>query len=294
VAYKLTQKVIDAPGIPVMQKAVLVVMARHALEDGTNAKPPSVHTVAEKAGMCPRAARAALRALEAEGWIIPLSGKAGGRKQTVHYLIVAGKLEPTDTRHDVPPFDEETRHDVPPNGHDTTCETRHQMPPICETRHVDPLNPAPHAAEEVLEEKVSKGSLCVEVESTPREAHTQAAPDSSGTRSAVVVPFQQPLPAEWVLPEAWRAWAQGAGQSGIEFAAQRFFDFHFERGVRKTEAGWEHAWRRWITENIERGYGNGQQRHDHRQQRGHGDLASVVLADLPSWFGNAQGGPNPW
>src|SRR5215217_6172251 len=191
-----------------MQKAVLVVMARHALEDGTNAKPPSVHTVAEKAGMCPRAARAALRALEAEGWIIPLSGKAGGRKQTVHYLIVAGKLEPT------------------------------------ETRHVDPLNPAPHAAEEVLEEKVSKGSLCVEVESTPREAHTQAAPDSSGTRSAVVVPFQQPLPAEWVLPDAWRAWAQGAGQSGIDCAAQRFFDHHFERGIRKTEAGWEHAWRR--------------------------------------------------
>jgi hypothetical protein len=150
VAYKLVQKVIDTVGIPVMQKAVLIVLARHSQEDGSNAKSPSVQTLGDKAGMCAKAARVALRGLEEGGWIIALGNKAGGRNQTTRYLIVVGKLGPTETRNDVPGNDEETRHDVPPNGHDT----RHDVPGYSAERRYDvPLNPVPRTAEEVLEEK---------------------------------------------------------------------------------------------------------------------------------------------
>jgi len=163
VAYKLLQNIIDTTGIPVMQKAVLAVLARHSLEDGTNKKSPSVQTLGDKAGMCAKAARVALRGLEEGGWIIALGKKSGGRKVTTHYLIVAGRFEPDKTRHDSPPFNEETsqesRYHVPPNGHDPACETRHEMPSneaqSCETRYDSPLNPVPRTAEEVLEEKVS-------------------------------------------------------------------------------------------------------------------------------------------
>jgi hypothetical protein len=176
VAYKLVQKVIDTAGIPVMQKAVLIVLARHSQEDGTNSKSPSVQTVAEKAGMCERAARGALRALEDDGWIIALGSKAGGRRQTTRYIIVVGRLGPTDTRHDVPPFDEETRHDVPPNGHDT----RHDAPGYsAETRHHMPLNPASHAPEEVLEEKKITNNVDAPSRAQAREVAAQVS-DLSG------------------------------------------------------------------------------------------------------------------
>jgi hypothetical protein len=295
VAYHLLQKIIDTPGIPVMQKAVLVVLARHSLEDGTNKKSPSVQTMGDKAGMCAKAARVALRGLEEDGWIIALGKKSGGRKITTHYMIVAGRFEPEKTRNDSPPFDEETRSHVPSNGHD----------PAGERRYDSPLNTVPRTAEEVLEEKVSKGSLCESLESAPcapvREAaHTQGAPVSSETKSAAgsnVVPFVPPgsreaLPVGWVLPDEWRAWAQEAGQSGIDSAARRFAMHWRGRGV-KSAAEWREAWEVWVTENIERGYGNGAGRNTD-QRRGHGDLAAVVKSDLPGWFGYAEGGSNPW
>lgn len=187
-AYKLTQKVIDTVGIPVMQKAVLTVLARHSREDGTNDRSPSVQTLADKAGMCAKAARVALRGLEEDGWIIALGNKVGGRRQTVRYSIVVGKLGPTETRHDVPgnedetryhvpPLDEETRHDVPPNGHDAACETRHDVPPngvqSCETRYDVPLNPVPRTAEEVLEEKKITNNVDASLRAGARETAQQ-------------------------------------------------------------------------------------------------------------------------
>jgi uncharacterized protein YdaU (DUF1376 family) len=149
-------------------------------------------------------------------------------------------------------------------------------------------------------EEESKGSLCESLESTPREAHTQAPPVSSETKSAAgsnVVPFVPPgsreaLPVGWVLPDEWRAWAQEAGQSGIDSAARRFAMHWRGRGV-KSAAEWREAWEVWVTENIERGYGNGAGRNTD-QRRGHGDLAAVVKSDLPGWFGYAEGGSNPW
>jgi hypothetical protein len=149
-SFALTKQVIDTTGIPVMQKSALVVLASHAREDGTNDKCPCVQTIADKAGMCAKAARCALRGLEENGWIIPLGNKAGGRKVTTNYLIVVGKLEPK-TRSHMPPIEEETRHHVPPNGHDTARETRYDVPPSCETRYHSPKKAVSGTAESIPE-----------------------------------------------------------------------------------------------------------------------------------------------
>jgi hypothetical protein len=164
-------------------------------------------------------------------------------------------------------------------------------------RHSNGVAENPLRAQTPDLQKESKEESVCDVGVDPREAHTQAPPVSLPAKTNIV-PFvkpssREPLPDGWVLPDDWRAWAQEAGQSGIDSAAMRFFDFHSERGIRKTEAGWEHAWQRWITENIERGYGNGAGRNTD-QRRGHGDLAAVVKSDLPGWFGHANGGSNPW
>jgi hypothetical protein len=148
-SFTLMQAVVDTTGISLAPKAVLLVLARHARDDGTNEKCPSVQTLADKAGMSAKGARNALRSLEADGWIVALSKKSGGRCQTTHYRIAVGMLGPRETRHEAPPIETDTRHHVPPNGHDT----RHHVPPNCSERRNDvPLKAAPRSAEEVSEE----------------------------------------------------------------------------------------------------------------------------------------------
>jgi hypothetical protein len=297
VAYKLMQKVVDTLGIPVMQKAVLIVLARHSLEDGTNAKSPSVQTLGDKAGMCAKAARVALRGLEEDGWIIALGNKAGGRKQTTRYLIVVGKLGPTETRNDVPGNEDETRYHVPGNGHD----------PAGETRYDSPLNTVPRTAEEVLEEKVSKESVCV-VGVNPREAHTQGAPDSSEKKSAAktnVVKFVPPsspevLPDGWVLPGEYRDYALAKGWADVDGAADRFRNHWLgkrdrgDRDAANTEAGWLRQWKGWINGNLKWERDHGKQRHNDQQRRVNGDLASYVQSHCAGWVADAAGGSNPW
>lgn len=153
-SYTLMQSVVDTLGISYASKAVLMVLARHARDDGTNDKCPTVQTIGDKAGMCAKAARNALRALEADGWIRPVGNKSGGRCQTTNYVIVTSLLGPSNTRHNVPPNDLDTRHNVPPNGHDT----RYDVPPCpAETRYDVPKNPASGTAEEVNEERKEGG-----------------------------------------------------------------------------------------------------------------------------------------
>lgn len=149
-SYSLTQKAIDIEGIPLAPKAVLVVLARHARDDGTNKRCPSVPTLAAKAGMQERATRSALRWLEAEGWIEPVSNKVGGRNQTTKYRVVIDRLGPDETRQDVPPLEPETRHDVPPNGHDT----RQQMPPSATERGHEKHQKAAFNAPEYIREEI--------------------------------------------------------------------------------------------------------------------------------------------
>jgi hypothetical protein len=129
-------------------------------------------------------------------------------------------------------------------------------------------------------QKESKGESVCEVGVDPREAHTQAPPVSSATKATNVVTFappggRQPLPAGWVLPDEWRLWAKEAGQSGIDSAARRFA-LHWRGRGAKSAAEWREAWEVWVTENIERGYGNGQQRHGGKQKRGDGLVAFAV------------------
>lgn len=145
------------------------------------------------------------------------------------------------------------------------------------------------------DEEESKGESVCDVGADPREAHTQAPPDSSETKTAKVVLLMPPggrlpLPAGWVLPTDWQAWAKEAGQSGIDSAARRFAMHWRGRGV-KSAAEWREAWEVWVTENIERGYGNGQQRHGGKQKRGDG-LVAFAVAEYGFDTGNAEGDPD--
>lgn len=260
------------------EKLILLRLADYADDQGFNIYP-AVQTVADDCGVGRRAAQLTLKKLVDVGILVVIN-QGGGRRRTTEYAI---DMDLVKQLKDAPPSEKSHF-----NGHAVNsakgANSESSAPFTGVNSASDDINSAPDSPNPLESVKEEEESVC-DVGVNPREAHTQAPPDSSGTRSAVVVPFRQPLPEGWVLPEAWRVWAQEAGQSGIDFAAQRFFDFHFERGNLKTPAGWDHAWQRWITENLERGYGNGQQRHDHRH-RGNGDLASVVLSDLPSWFGN--------
>lgn len=147
-SFALMQTVIDLIGLPLASKAVLLVLARHARDDGTNSKCPSVLTIAEKAGMSDKGARNALRSLEADGWIRAVGRKVGGRSLATNYTILIDRFGPPETRNDVPPKRQETRNHVPPNGHDT----QHDIPPFhAETRNDVPLNPERRSAEYVHE-----------------------------------------------------------------------------------------------------------------------------------------------
>lgn len=67
-------------------KAVLMNLAYHDMR-GTGEVWPSIATLAAESGCCERAAVKALREIEADGIIRPLSSKNGGRAKTTHYQI---------------------------------------------------------------------------------------------------------------------------------------------------------------------------------------------------------------
>lgn len=276
------QTVMDLAGIPLAPKAVLLVLARHARDDGTNPKCPSVQTIAEKAGMSDKCARNALRSLEADGWIEALGRKVGGRAMATNYRILVDRLGP-GTRNDVPPKPRETRNQVPGNGHDRGNDRPRFH---AETRNDVPLNPERRSAEYVIEEVSIGGVLCETLESPP---HVQAPARESGTQvaspvSAKIVNLDDergpavPLPPDAVLPDEFRAMAVLMGQGNIETAWARFLEHKARPHIRRTLAGWRRAWETWITENIERGYGHGQQRHN-GQSKSRGGLAAYAVAE---------------
>lgn len=144
-----------------------------------------------------------------------------------------------------------------------------------------------------------RGSLCETSESPP---HVQAPARESGTQvaapvSAKIITLDDargpavPLPDGWLLPDEWRAWAEQAGQRGIDAAARRFFDHWFEMGAAKTADGWRRAWERWIGQNIERGYGHGRKSHNGKSNRGNG-LTAYVYAEYGGGAGDAEDDPH--
>lgn len=131
------------------------------------------------------------------------------------------------------------------------------------------------------------GAVCVTLDQSrapAREApHTQAPPVFSEKQSSNIVQFppsggRQALPAAWVLPDEWRAWADAAGQRNIDGAARRFAVYWRGRGA-KTEDEWRAAWQLWITENIERGYGDGR-----KSNNGYGQQDNGVTALAKSGY----------
>jgi len=277
--------------LPPTEKLVLLRLADFADDRGFNIYP-AVQTIVDDTGCSERAVQMALRKLVASD-ILVVMNQGGGRGRSTEYAIDLDHLEQLKS--------ERPKRERNYNGH--TAKGANGANPAADAPFQNPakgakganndINPAadaPHPLEPSVKEEETVCSVGVD----PREAPTQTPPTFSKNSNVVPIkpdsrPGVLPLPERWLLPDEWRAWAAATGQQNIDGAAQRFFDFHFERGLRKTEAGWRHAWERWINENIERGYGNGAGRNNH-QRRANGDLAAVVQSDLPGWFGYAEGG----
>jgi predicted transcriptional regulator len=91
VSYKLVDKVFDVV-LPSSEKQVLGSLARHAHNDGSEARP-CVQTIMRETGLSERTVQRALRKLETRGWIAdanPDKGKKGGKKP-VNYRLIPGK-----------------------------------------------------------------------------------------------------------------------------------------------------------------------------------------------------------
>ncbi|HET8923634.1 MAG TPA: helix-turn-helix domain-containing protein [Candidatus Acidoferrum sp.] len=72
--------------LPKDEKVVLLCLARHAHDDGTESYP-SIPTIARETGWSETAVREALRKLEAKGLVALTSSRKGGRKATAHYSL---------------------------------------------------------------------------------------------------------------------------------------------------------------------------------------------------------------
>jgi hypothetical protein len=288
--------------LPIADKLVLLRLADYADNDGGKIFP-SVATVAHFCGVSERAVQYILKKLTDDGLLFVVGNATGGRGKTRHYAIdleracqlagpAGGQSNGTGKR--AQRVQDDCTLSEP-------AETPQRVQNDAVKGEVD-LHPT---LQEPSEEE-SKGSLCVELESTPREAHTQGTPSSSEKKSAArsnVVPFVPPsipevMPDGWVLPDEYRDWALAKGWTDVDGAAEKFANHWLgkrdrgDRDAANTEAGWLRQWKGWINGNLKWERDHGKQRHNHRNG-GHGDLASVVLADLPGWLGYAEGGSNP-
>lgn len=90
-SYKLVDKVFDVD-LPSSEKQVLGSLARHAHNDGSEARP-CVQTIMRETSLSERTVQRALRKLETRGWIAdanPDKGKKGGKKP-VNYRLIPDK-----------------------------------------------------------------------------------------------------------------------------------------------------------------------------------------------------------
>jgi hypothetical protein len=107
---------------------VLMALADYANDGGECW--PSVEAIARRTCMSQRGARAILRRLEADGWLVTVEG--GGRNQCNHYRV-------------------KTRNEVPPERGSVFAETRNET---TETRNETTLNPerrSPEPSRTVIE-----------------------------------------------------------------------------------------------------------------------------------------------
>ena len=86
-SYKLSRIVAELESVRGVKKPVLRVLADHYPNIF-----PSMETIAMQAGFGTTQTRAALRVLEASGFISPLSAKQGGRQKGTQYALNVGKI----------------------------------------------------------------------------------------------------------------------------------------------------------------------------------------------------------
>jgi Helix-turn-helix domain len=115
VSYKLVDKVFDVV-LPSSEKQVLGSLARHAHNDGSEARP-CVQTIMRETSLSERTVQRALRKLETRSWIAdasPDKGKRGGKKP-VNYRLIPDKwsviVAPTPVT--VTPLPVSQRHSTP-------------------------------------------------------------------------------------------------------------------------------------------------------------------------------------
>jgi hypothetical protein len=84
----------------------------------------------------------------------------------------------------------------------------------------------------------------------PTLAHTEAEADTEEAKSKdkPASPRGSRLPAEWVLPDDWREWAQQERpQIDVNEQAACFADYwHAKAGKDARKADWHATWRNWI------------------------------------------------
>lgn len=297
--------------LPSTAKFVLIRLADYANDAGKRIFP-AISTVADECGLSHRSVQNAFKALTDVGVLVLERASKGGRGHTsVYSLDLARLAELAVSGHGGPVsgqangFDHGVNH-APPAGFD--APENHAPPAGFGGNHATGAqNHAPAAPEPSLPVK-EEGSLCGTSESTPREAHTQGAPDSSEKKSAAgsnVVLFVPPsipeaMPDGWVPPDEYRDWALAANWTDVDGAADRFRNHWLgkrdrgDRDAANTEAGWLRQWKGWINGNLKWERDHGKQRHDHQQRRGNGDLASYVKSHCAGWAADAAGGSNPW
>lgn len=265
-SFALTQTVIDMPGVPAAEKMVLVVLARHANDNGGNVYP-SIPLIAAKAGMSDRNARRALRGLEERGLIRALTEKTGGRTPTRYAIVLAGT----------------PRTECPP-----TPDT--MSAPIDEGRTPCPPRPDTLSAEYVSQEETSDAGA---------SEGGAAAPEPPPPTSARGTRWQagQEVPADWVnwgLDEVRKAGVVGID---VRHEAEQFADYWAgESGAKGLKRDWPATWRVWIRRDIKRaqeGRGNGKQRHHHGQQPD-GGLLALAKSKLRQRLEDPDGGPDGW
>jgi len=154
---------------------------------------------------------------------------------------------------------------------------------------------------EVTNHEEIRGSLCVSLASPPAQAQAHAH-TREAARSAEIIPFGgpvEPLPDDWLLPDAWRQWAEDAGASEVDYAADRFH-VHWlgkrdrgDRDAANSEAVWLKQWRGWINGDLKRERDHGRQSHNGRYgKKPAGGLAAYARTQNLRDIGDAEGDPD--
>jgi hypothetical protein len=172
VSYKLVDAALSFY-LPAREKAVLVVLCKHAHDDGTQSRA-SIYTLTMESGFKRTAVKTALRWLEENSFIVAESGKQGGRNsQTVVYRILfpnADMLEAMGTRSQRNPVATRPGCDTTAPGRDTTIPGRHTTGTRSPHDHESVLESVCESVSESVQPGADGGTVPLSVISTEDRA----------------------------------------------------------------------------------------------------------------------------